>query len=262
MGLKEELDRLYYYYNDRKFVHPDPLEFLYNYNSVNEREIVGLIASSLAYGRVTQILRSVSAILIKMVPSPLKFLEKSSQDVIYKTFSNFKHRFTTDIELSCLLVNIKNLMLKYGSLNDCFIAGLKKEDKNIIPAVLNFAKILNSSQNNRCNSLIPSPAGGSAFKRLNLYLRWMVRNDNVDPGGWQGISGSKLIIPLDIHMYRISKKLGFSKRKQADIKTALEVTDALKGFDKDDPVKYDFSLTRLGMNKVSQISFKNVLINI
>lgn len=262
MGLKEELDRLYEYYNNRRFVHPDPLEFLYKYDSINDREIVGLIASSLAYGRVAQILKSVSAILAKMVPSPSVFLEKSSDEVIYKTFSGFKHRFTTCIELSCLLVNIKNLILKYGSLNDCFALGLEKEDKNTISAVLNFAKVLNSSQNNRCNSLMPSPEGGSAFKRLNLYLRWMVRNDNIDPGGWHGISSSKLIIPLDIHMHRISLKLGFTKRKQADIKTALEVTDAFKRFNRNDPVRYDFSLTRLGMNKIEQISVNDVLVNI
>ncbi len=260
MGLKEELDRLYLHYNDRKFIHPDPLEFLYKYNEIKDREIAGLIASSLAYGRVTQILKSVSIVLSKMMPGPLIFLRESSPGFIYRTFSDFKHRFTTGAELSCLLVNIKNSILKYGSLNECFVDGLKKEDMSTLPAVLNFAKSLNSSQKNRCNSLMPSPVGDSAFKRLNLYLRWMVRRDNVDPGGWYKISSSKLIIPLDTHMYRISLKLGLTKRKQADIKTALEVTDAFRRFDKNDPVKYDFALTRLGMGKIEQIFLKECII--
>jgi len=94
---------------------------------------------------------------------------------------------------------------------------------------------------------------------LNLYLRWMVRRDNVDPGGWIGVSSSKLIIPLDTHMYRISLKLGFTERKQADIRTAMEITSALKKFDRDDPVKYDFALTRLGMNKVEEVFLKKYI---
>ena len=201
MGLTEELDRLYLYYNDRQFVHPDPLEFLYRYDDMKDREIAGLVASSLAYGRVAQILKSVSLVLEKMVPGPSVFLKKSSSDLLYRTFSDFKHRFTTGAELSCLLVNIKESIQNYGSLNACFAEGLKKEDKNIFPAAINFAKNLNASPENRCNSLMPSPVGNSAFKRLNLYLRWMVRRDNVDPGGWNKISRSRLIVPLDTQIY-------------------------------------------------------------
>lgn len=260
MRLKEELDRLYLYYNDRKFVHPDPLEFLYDYDDIKDREIAGLVASSLAYGRVKQILKSVAAVLAKMLPAPSVFLKQSSQDLIYRTFYDFKHRFTTGAELSCLLVNIKNVIIKYGSLNACFTAGLKKGDKTVLDAALNFADKLNASQNKRCNSLMPSPAGGSAFKRLNLYLRWMVRRDRVDPGGWDNISRSKLIVPLDTHMHRISLRLGLTKRKQADIRTALEITDSFKRFDKEDPVKYDFALTRLGINKIEHTLLKECII--
>ncbi|OFW52907.1 MAG: TIGR02757 family protein, partial [Actinobacteria bacterium RBG_13_35_12] len=148
---------------------------------------------------------------------------------------------------------------EYGSLNNCFLQGLKEEDKTVLSAALNFAKNLNDLAKNRCSSLVPSPIGGSAFKRLNLYLRWMVRRDNVDPGGWIGVSSSKLIIPLDTHMYRISLKLGFTERKQADIRTAMEITSALKKFDRDDPVKYDFALTRLGMNKVEEVFLKKYI---
>jgi uncharacterized protein (TIGR02757 family) len=260
MVLKEELDRLYLYYNDRKFVHPDPLEFLYDYDDIRDQEIAGLVASSLAYGRVVQILRSVELVLTKMVPTPSVFIKQSSDDLIYSVFADFKHRFTTGAELSCLLVNIKNVIIKYGSLNACFTAGLKKEDETVLNAALNFANELNAYQKKRCSSLMPSPVGGSAFKRLNLYLRWMVRRDRVDPGGWDNISKSKLIVPLDTHMYRISLRLGFTKRKQADIRTALEITDSFKRFDKNDPVKYDFALTRLGINKIDYTLLKEYII--
>jgi uncharacterized protein (TIGR02757 family) len=260
MRLKEELDRLYLYYNDRKFVHPDPLEFLYDYDDIEDREVAGLVASSLAYGRVRQILKSVALVLAEMLPAPSVFLKQSSEDFIYRTFYDFKHRFTTGTELSCLLVNMKNVIIKYGSLNACFTSGLKKEDKTVLNAALSFAGKLNSSQKKRCNSLMPSPAGGSAFKRLNLYLRWMVRRDRVDPGGWDNISRSKLIVPLDTHMYRISLRLGLTKRKQADVRTAMEITDSFKRFDKKDPVKYDFALTRLGINKIEHTLLKECII--
>ncbi len=259
MGLKEGLDKLYLSYNNRGFVHPDPLEFLYDYENIEDREIAGLIASTLAYGRVAQILKSVALVLKRITSSPFLFLKDSSPDTLYDTFKDFKHRFTTGSELSCLLMNIKNAIVKYGSLNNCFLQGLGEEDKSVLPAALSFAKNLNAFTENRCNSLIPSPVGGSAFKRLNLYLRWMVRRDNVDPGGWIKVSRSKLIIPLDIHMHRISLSLGFTKRKQADIKTALEITNALREFDENDPVKYDFALTRLGMNKIGDVSLKKYI---
>lgn len=255
-GLKEELDQLYLSYNNRKFIHPDPLEFLYDYEDIGDREIAGMIASVLAYGRVTQILKSIAPVLKRMTSSPLLFLKESSPDMLYDTFKDFKHRFTTGGELSCLLINIKNAIVKYGSLNNCFLQGLREEDDTTLSAALNFAKNLNVFTKNRCNSLIPSPMGGSAFKRLNLYLRWMVRKDNVDPGGWIKVSRSKLIVPLDTHMHRISLRLGFTGRKQADIKTALEITDVLREFDKGDPVKYDFALTRLGMNNIEEVLLK------
>lgn len=271
MGLKEELDKLYLEYNNRNFVHPDPLEFLYNYENIKDREIAGLIASSLAYGRVAQILKSVSLILGKMTPGPYIFIKESSPVSLYNQFKDFKHRFTTGSELCCLLKGIKNAIQKYGSLNNCFLEDLKTKDEipgktteknsdeTVLPAALDFAKKLNAFAEIKCNSLMPSPLGGSAFKRLNLYLRWMVRRDNVDPGGWVGIPESRLIIPLDTHIYRISVKLGFTKRKQADIKTAVEITGALKKFDKNDPVKYDFALTRLGMNKVEEVLLKKFI---
>jgi uncharacterized protein (TIGR02757 family) len=262
-GFKKELDKLYLEYNSRSFVHPDPLEFLYDYRETADREIAGLIASSLAYGRVARILKSVSYVLKKMTPHPYSFIKESSPELLYNQFRDFKHRFTTGSELCCLLKGIKKAIEKYGSLNNCFLEGFKNQDKmaerTVLPAVVSFAEKLNALAEIRCNSLMPYPAGGSAFKRLNLYLRWMVRRDNVDPGGWNGIPKSILIIPLDTHIYRISVKLGFTERKQANIKTAVEITGALKKFDRNDPVKYDFALTRLGMNRIEEILLKKLI---
>ncbi|MBU2522532.1 MAG: TIGR02757 family protein [Proteobacteria bacterium] len=244
---KKKLDKLYNKYNSRKYVHPDPLEFLYPYNNLYDREIVGFIASSLAYGRVAQILKSVSFVLRIMEPSPYLFLKKTANKSINKAFSGFTHRFATGEKISAMLIGVKHVIKQHGSLYECFLKNFNKDDETILPALSMFASQLAVAGNQGAGHLIPLPDRGSACKRQNLFLRWMVRNDKVDPGGWDEVPSSKLIIPLDTHMHRMSLKLNFTKRKQADMRTALEVTEGFKRIVPDDPVKYDFALTRLGI---------------
>jgi len=124
------------------------------------------------------------------------------------------------------------------------MAHFRPEDDTVIPALEGFAKAFFPSGS---PFLIPAPSKGSACKRLNLFLRWMVRQDEVDPGGWDLIPPSKLVVPLDTHMHRIGLLLSFTNRKQADLQTALEITDAFRKVAPHDPVKYDFVLTRLGI---------------
>ncbi|MCX6354470.1 MAG: TIGR02757 family protein [Candidatus Aureabacteria bacterium] len=238
------LERLYRRYNKREFVHPDPVEFLYSYPDVRDREIVGLMASSLAYGRVAQIFSSVQRVLQRM-PSPRKFLERSSRKSLARTFSVFRHRFTTGRELAALLYGAKIVIAQYGSLRHCFLAGMSPHDDTVLPALTLFVHRL--VEDSLPGSLLPSPCRGSACKRLNLFLRWMIREDEVDPGGWGAAHAARLIIPLDTHMHRICRGLGFTRRGQADLRTAREVTDAFRRIVPEDPVRYDFTLTRLGM---------------
>lgn len=241
---KAELEELYRTYNKRKFVHPDPLEFLYNYPDIRDREITGLIASSLAYGRVAQILKSVERILAKMGPSPYRFILKNRPLDFKNIFSGFKHRFTTHSDIGDLLSALHRILNEYGSLNKCFITGMNRDDETVIPALDNFLEKLDCTG----GYLIPLPRRGSACKRMHLYLRWMVRKDKVDPGGWKDISPGKLIVPLDTHMANIGKTLGMTKRKSADQKMALDITNAFRKISPHDPVKYDFSLTRFGIH--------------
>jgi uncharacterized protein (TIGR02757 family) len=247
---KAELNGLYRRYNRRQYVHPDPLEFLYRYPDVGDREIAGLIASSLAYGRVAQILKSVEAVLQHMGSSPAAFLRSSSAAHLERTFSGFKHRFTTDMELVSLLSGIKCVIAEYGSLNDCFTAGYKGTDISIVPALVKFTGKLKCSG----KYLIPVPESGSACKRLNLFLRWMVREDAVDPGGWKGVPKDKLIVPLDTHMAKIGQTLGLTGRRTADMRMAKEITDYFGRLSPDDPVKYDFALTRFGIRSDMKMS--------
>lgn len=247
-NIKVQLDNLYRQYNRRTYVHPDPVEFLYAYPDIENREVVGLIASSLAYGKVKQIIKSVSSVLDIMNPSPYRFLMKSSYTSLCNSFDGFIHRFATGVQLSALLWGAKGVITRFGSLNACFIENLSSDDETLIPAMTFFAKRLTAGKN-KPGHLVALPEKGSACKRMNLYLRWMVRKDRVDPGGWSHVPVSKLIVPLDTHMHKISLELDFTSKKQANMQAALEITDSFKRLAPEDPVKYDFSLTRFGIRR-------------
>ena len=243
---KTKLDTIYRQYNRRSLVHPDPLEFLYFYKNIRDREIAGLIASALAYGKVAQILKSVSSVLDIMGESPYHFLQNSDKKFFLRRFKEFRHRFADGKNFAALLYGTKNVINRFGSLNNCFGAGLAPGHENTFSAMTFFVNELTASGNNS-GHLLAHPEKGSACKRMNLFLRWMVRRDRVDPGGWKGIDKSQLIVPVDTHMLKIGSMLGFTSRKNADIKTALEITEGFKIFALEDPAKYDFALTRFGI---------------
>ncbi len=228
-------------------MHPDPLEFLYAYPDVRDREIAGLIASSLAYGRVEQILAKTGFVLDKIGPPRDFVMGEKDPRLLEHLFGGFKHRFTTGRELVSLFIGMRDVIGRWGSLEGCLMAGYKDSDENILPALGRFVAALRPLQAGGKSTLLPPPERGSACKRLNLYLRWMVRHDDVDPGGWSQIPTSKLIVPLDTHLHRLSLELGLTARRQAGMRTALEITRAFGEIRPEDPVRYDFTLTRPGI---------------
>lgn len=240
---------MYLAYNRREFVHPDPLELLYDYDDPRDQEIVGLLAACLAYGRVTQILASVRRVLGRL-DAPRSFLERAQAREITELFGGFRHRFTPGREISALLVGIKRAVETHGSLEALFTLGLGRNHDSILPALAAFVGRLRelAGGTGACSSLLSSPADGSACKRLNLYLRWMARRDAVDPGPWQTVSPALLVVPLDTHLFRIAGKMRLTSRRQPNLKTAVEVTRGFARVCPEDPVRYDFSLTRLGIN--------------
>jgi len=240
---RKTLEKVYRRYNRRKYVHPDPLEFLYNYPEIEDREIAGLIASSLAYGRVTQILVSASKVLGAMGDSPRDFITDSSRRLRSKLFCDFCHRFASGNNLLDLLDDVRAILREYGSLNECFTAGIRKSDKTVLPALNVFLSRFSCAGNH----LIPGPGGNSPCKRMNLFLRWMVRKDKVDPGGWKGVSKNMLIVPLDTHMARIGRKLKLTRLKSPGLRMAVEITNSFRKITPEDPVKYDFAITRFGI---------------
>ncbi|MFQ5353543.1 MAG: TIGR02757 family protein [Thermodesulfobacteriota bacterium] len=257
--LKRGLDRLYSSY-EKGFLSSDPLCYVHRVTTPVDREIVGLIASSLAYGRVAGIKNSIEKVLAVMEGSPGGFTMNFRPHVEGRLFDGFRHRFNTGEDVSCLLYFARQMIEQSGSIGGFFMRGYRPGDRNIKNALSTFtadALSLDSAALYGAGGLparcgvryfFPSPAKGSPCKRLNLYLRWMVRRgDGLDFGIWKGVSPSKLVIPLDTHIARIAGNLGLTRRKSRDWKMAEEITESLKRLDPEDPVKYDFALCRLGI---------------
>ena len=244
---RQALDDLYRTYCRREFAHPDPIEFVYEHDDPADREIAAFVAAALAYGRVMQILRSVRNLLDRMGDAPVRFVLDNSPATIHHRMDGFKHRFNTADDVSALLVGLGRLVRRHGSLNKAFVSHMQTGERTVVPATARFADELSQASGGGRNYLIVSPAGGSACKRMNLFLRWMVRHDAVDPGGWRGVPVESLVAPLDTHMHRLARLLGATARKSADLRTALEITEAFRRISPQDPVRYDFALTRRGI---------------
>ncbi|MBQ9595414.1 MAG: TIGR02757 family protein [Synergistaceae bacterium] len=256
--LKSFLEGLYYVYSRRGLINPDPLFFLYDYGNVRDLEIAGLIASSLAYGRVSQIMKSVKSVLSCLTHEPADFLRNTQDFNIVP--EGFKHRFTTAYDMNNFIRNIAGVINEYSSIEGFLSECLNSSHNNLLNALNLFSQRLSRGRPEGSFSLITAPEDGSACKRLFLFLKWLVRHDDVDPGGWSVLTPRDLIIPTDTHMHQISLKLGLTARKSADLKTAIEITDSFRKISPDDPTKYDFVLTRFGIRAgLSSLYFTNLL---
>jgi uncharacterized protein (TIGR02757 family) len=248
-ALRDALEEIYLRLNRREHVGADPVGFLYRHDETRDREIVGLIAAVLAYGRVEQIHASVTEALRRLGPTPAAAAGDQGGGSLGAAFAGFKHRFTTGEEVAALLRGAAGLQARHGSLGARLEVLLDPADETVVRPLGLLVRELGAEGACEDSSVLPVPERGSACKRLHLFLRWMVRQDEVDPGGWEAVPRSKLVVPLDTHMHRIGRELGFTARRQADLKTALEITEALRQVNPEDPVKYDFAMTRLGIDR-------------
>lgn len=245
--LKETLDQIYSEYNRFEYIDPDPLLFLHEYPDPADREITGLIAASFAYGQVSQIMKTVTYILDCMDQKPYYYVTQKSEKEMKADFRGFRYRFAGEEHLIGLLMGIQKVIKQFGSLENCFCKGWSVKDQTVVPGMIHLCSWLDPEKS--IGHLLADPEKTSACKRNHLFLRWMVRKDSVDPGGWRTISPSQLIIPVDRHIHRIGGLLGFTRRNNADFKTALEITDGFRKISPDDPVKYDFCLSRFGIRR-------------
>ncbi|MCX8035513.1 MAG: TIGR02757 family protein [Candidatus Sumerlaeia bacterium] len=264
------LETLYRRYNRREAVGNDPVGFLYQYDNPADREVAGLVAALLALGNINQIHKSVAVVLKKMDGSPAGFLRKTGEEDLRQQFAGFQHRTLSGEGLAALLWAVGQVLRQWETLGHCFTEGVRNDnrreledlpasgkaaegsaalehDATILPALSAFVARLERAGGRPLKGLLPSPENGSACKRLNLFLRWMVRRDSVDPGGWDFIPKSRLVMPLDTHIFQIGRALGLTGRKQANLKAALEITAAFRRLVPDDPVRYDFALAHWAM---------------
>jgi uncharacterized protein (TIGR02757 family) len=245
-NLYQILEGLYGKYNHKKFIPPDPLQFVYRYNRRADMEIAGFLAAMFAYGAVEQIGKFLTCLLGKMGKKPADFIKNFSKND-QKLFENLKYRFNTADDIVNLLSALKKTLNKFGSLENLFLAGFDNNDENIIPASAKFIRALNAGSSPGLKFLLSDPNNGGTCKRLFLFLRWMIRNDEVDAGLWKNIDQAKLVAPVDVHIGRLSRILGLHNKKTINLKTALEITAGLREINPADPIKYDFALCRIGI---------------
>ena len=246
--LHERLDALVATF-DVSTISPDPLELVLRYDDARDQEVAGLIAAAFAYGRAETIVANIGVVLTRMGPSPFAYLQSFDRRDATRRFAGFAHRFHKTPDLVVFLGCISKAIETHGSLGCLFEVHYDANDPDIGPSLARFTRALlgKEHRNAALRYLLTSPEDGSACKRMNLYLRWMVRRTSPDLGLWTFVDPARLLMPVDTHIHRIATFLGLNDRKSADWKAARGITDRLARFDPADPVRYDFALCRLGI---------------
>jgi len=260
-NLKPLLDTLYANRSQRHLDH-DPLSRCRRFAAPEDREVAALIASAFAYGNVKSILKTLDGIFGEMGYSPRRFVERFDPEEGLRRFAGFRHRFNDGRDLCALFLALRMITETTGTIEAFFRRNHAPASPDITDALTAFsAGVLDLDygplfreegipRDSYFPFFFPSPASGSACKRLCMFLRWVVRpDDGIDLGLWSGIAPSLLIIPVDLHIRRIARFLGLTDRNQADWKMAREITARLRELDPDDPVKYDFSICHLGISE-------------
>jgi uncharacterized protein (TIGR02757 family) len=244
--LKEFLDEKVDKYNRTDFIESDPISIPHQYTRKEDIEISGFLAATIAWGNRTMILRNASRMMSFMDDSPYEFVLNHSEHDL-KRIKCVIHRTFNSGDFIYFIQALKHIYMMHNGLESIF--NQYQTDSSLQPAIHQFrSKFFELPHDIRITKHISDPLKGSAAKKLNLYLRWMIRKDNksVDFGIWDSISPSILSCPLDVHSGNIARKLGILKRKQNDAKAVAELDGVLRSFDQEDPVKYDFALFGLG----------------
>ncbi|GAB6282587.1 MAG: TIGR02757 family protein [Ignavibacterium sp.] len=254
--LKQKLD---YHYKafDKTQIFPDPLQFLHLYKDDLDIELIGFIASVFAYGNVKQIINSINKVISILRNHPYEFLTNVSSIELGKNTKGIYHRFYTDEDIFTLLKLLQKIYIGNKSIKNLFLQGYNFTDNNLKNSihifVQNIYTIIKDEKmkvTSGVKFMFPDPQKGSACKRMNLFLRWMIRKDELDFGLWNEIPSNKLTIPVDTHIAKICKELKLTKQKSISWKMAEEITESLKKFDSTDPIKYDFAICHIGMRKL------------
>jgi len=250
--LKKFLDEKVVEYNRKEFIELDPISIPHRFTLKQDIEIMGFFASVFAWGQRKTIINKCIDLIIRMDGAPYQFI-KNHNETDLKQLLGFKHRTFNDTDLLYFIEFFKWFYNKYDSLEIAFVDGMNTNDRNVGNGLNYFRKLFFSLDDfpARTKKHINAPNQNTACKRINMFLRWMVRKDGcgVDFGIWDQIKPSQLICPLDLHVERTARKLGLLNRPQVDWKAAVELTENLKKFDREDPVKYDFALFSISISE-------------
>ena len=253
--LAAPLDRLY-----RTFDHVesaiDPVHLVRRYPASEDREVAGFCTAGLAFGRVAAVLESVEAVLAVLGPRPAAFVRRFDPARDADALRPFVHRWIRGVDVAALLWILRHVLAASGSIERFFLEGDDPSAPDVEPGLERFATralavdlapVYGVGGRRRVAWFFPRPSGGSACKRLNLFLRWMVRRDAVDLGAWSGLAPSRLVVPLDTHVIRVGRCLRLTRYRSPGWAMAREITESLRRLDPADPVRFDFSLCHLGM---------------
>lgn len=250
--IKQLLEKKYKQYNRPDFIANDPISIPHLFTKKQDIEIMGFIASVLAWGQRVTIINKCKELIDRMDNAPYDFVVNHS-DKDLKKLLDFKHRTFNDTDLLYFISFFSDLYKNTSSLEDAFVKGKKYKESTTEKALVDFHTSFFSLEDfpERTRKHISTPARKSACKRLNMFLRWMVRQDDkgVDFGIWKKMSPSQLICPCDVHVDRVARRLKLISRPQTDWQTAVELTSNLRQLDPDDPVKYDFALFGMGVEE-------------
>ncbi len=253
-GIAAFLEDIYHVCNVEARLRRDPLAIVKRYPEPADREIAALVCSTLAFGSVDLIMRACEAALSPLGLHPAAALAAMGEGDAAAAWASFQYRFCFPKDMIALMTSARRALAEDGSLEALFLKG-DRGGEDLVEALGAFVRAFKAlgraggSDGGLRENLLPDPARGSACKRLFLFLRWLVREDGIDPGGWPHVGRSRLVVPLDLHMLRVcSVRLGFISSPTANLRNALAATRAFRLYSPEDPVKYDFALTRPGID--------------
>lgn len=244
------------------WIRRDPVWHVRRFTDPRDQEIAGMIAAALAYGRVGSIMPSVERVLAAMDHRPFDFVTQFDPQRDTERFGACTHRFHTPCAVVAMLRAMQMGIERHGSLHEMYLAGYRPGARTTTEALVRYVDGLRGFTEEEYGPwghrkdlygwrhFLASPDDGSACKRLNLYLRWMVRTGIPDVGAWPEVSPAQLLVPVDVHVAAIARRLGWTRRASADLKMAEEITAVLRRADPEDPTRFDFVLSHLGMERL------------
>jgi uncharacterized protein (TIGR02757 family) len=254
--LRDRLDALYHGFNAAASL-TDPVELVRPYPSPADREVAGFVAAGLAFGNVTAVMASVRSVLAQLGPSPAAFVRDFEPSRDGRRFEPIVHRWTRGRDISALLWMLRQMLKQGGSIEGFFAEGDDPTAEDVTGAVESFSARALALDVTRVygrtrprpgvSYFFSRPSTGGACKRLNLFLRWMIRRDEIDFGIWSRVTAARLVVPLDTHVIRLGQCLGLTRYRSPGWRMASDITRALRTLDPVDPVRFDFALCHVGM---------------